>query len=381
MEQYLRHQQAKRITLASVAVNIGLAAIKIICGITGHSQALIADGIHSASDLLTDVLVLIAAKYGSQHADKEHPYGHQRIETVATVALAVLLILTGALIIFDTVHDLLHQQHSQPTPLVFWIALLSAIANEALFYITKKIGRKINSNLLIANAWHHRSDAASSLIVAAGIAGALWGYLYLDTIAALIVGILIIKMGFDLSWGNIRELIDTGLDETMIDKIKNIIFSVAGVKAIHQLRSRKMGSSVLLDLHIQVKPFLSVSEGHYIAQQVHFTLMQQMPEIVDVTIHIDPEDDEVAAPSKFLPDQKKIIQLLRQRWAELPESNAIEKIILHYLSGKITVEVKLPLTILEQGKTARQILNEFQTRIADIEAIEQIELWFGGSNY
>lgn len=376
MHSHSRHYQAQRITVIGIVKNIFLAVIKIIFGISGQSQALIVDGLHSVADLLTDILVLIAAKYGSQHADSNHPYGHQRIETAATVALAALLIITGAFILFDTVQDLIKARHLQPTIMVLWIAIGSAVINELLFHLTKRVGKRIRSNLLIANAWHHRSDAASSIIVATGVAGALLGYGYLDTVAALMVGILIIKMGAELAWSSIQELVDTGVDEQTLTKMQHIIKTVPGVKSIHQLRNRGMGGSIYVDVHIQVNPFLTVSEGHHIAQQVHHTLMQEMPEVTDVTVHVDPEDDEAAEPSKQLPNRDLVLSQLHNTWSSLPESKSIHSIQLHYLSGHIVVEIKLPLTVLMHGKSPEQLQHQFRQTIPPELQITRLELWF-----
>jgi cation diffusion facilitator family transporter len=320
MHQHERYKTAKKVTVIGALFNTFLGFIKCTGGVFFHSHALFADGLHSFSDLLTDSMVVFASKYGSQHADETHPYGHQRIETAATFFLAMLLIVTGLGIAWDSLYDLIyhHQQHAT-TPGALLIALISILINESLFYYTRHMGLHIKSDLLIANAWHHRSDAASSLIVLSGIAGSLIGFTSLDAIAAILVGLLIIHMGLTYCWNSIKELIDTAVSSKTISQIKTVIKAIDGVKKIHQLRTRSMGRDIFIDVHVIVSPFISVSEGHYIAQIVHHELMNQVTDVKDVTVHIDPEDDEAATPSLYLPNRKTLeSQLLNRLKAEYP---------------------------------------------------------------
>lgn len=376
MQQYLQHQEAQRITMLGMVKNILLSLIKIFFGIIGHSQALLADGIHSASDVVTDVLVLVAAKYGSKHADIDHPYGHKRIETAATVALAALLMITGAAIIFDAAQNFLTGNIVAPKMIVLWVALGSVILNEIIFRLTKKVAKKIHSNLLTANAWHHRSDAASSLVVATGVIGTLVGYPFADALAALIVGLMIIKMGAGLGWSSIQELVDTGVDEATLKKMQQIIRIIPGVKAIHQLRTRSMGGAIFVDLHLQVSPTISVSEGHYIAQQAHFKLIAEIAAIDDVTVHIDPENDEIVAPSKDLPNRDDLVAVLNQCWLDIPASKHIQQIILHYLAGEIQVELKMPWSVLATAETPLALQQLFQEAVKNLKEVSGVEVWF-----
>ncbi|QBR83594.1 cation transporter [Legionella israelensis] len=337
MPQINRYQQVKKITLISVIVNFLLGLSKLVGGFLFNSHALVADGIHSFSDLLTDGMVLFASKYGSLDADKNHPYGHQRIETAATVFLAILLILAGAGISWDAMDYILNANFDQPDWLSLPVIIGSILANELLFHYTHFIGRRIQSDLLIANAWHHRSDAASSLIVLAGVIGSLAGFFYFDGIAAIIVGLFIIKMGWNYGWSSIKELVDTAVDPDTLVQIKHIINEVNGVDKIHQLRSRLMGGDIFIDVHILVAPRISVSEGHYIAQHVHQNLMNYIPRVKDVTVHVDPEDDEIVCPSMHLPNRS---ELKKQFLTEL--SDVYPELIfwtLHYQDGKIIIDL------------------------------------------
>jgi cation diffusion facilitator family transporter len=337
MHQQERYQTVKRITLFGALMNAGLGFIKLIGGILFHSHALVADGLHSFSDLLTDAMVIFATKYGGQHVDDAHPYGHQRIETAATFCLAMLLILTGAAIAWDALSELWVGDHTAPAKGALPIAALSIIINEGLFYMTRRIGHRIQSDLLIANAWHHRSDAASSLVVLAGLLGSLAGFIYLDAIAACIVGILIIQMGGSYGWNSIKELVDTAVSPEQLTEIENVIHKIDGIKKVHQLRTRSMGRDIFIDLHIQVSPSLSVSEGHFIAQNVHHQLMEQISNIKDVTVHVDPEDDETASPSLHLPNRTTLEKKFIHAWQT--DYPCIQGWVIHYLEGKITIDL------------------------------------------
>ncbi|MDI1351814.1 MAG: cation diffusion facilitator family transporter, partial [bacterium] len=217
------------------------------------------------------------------------------------------------------------------------IIFSSIIANELLFHYTRFIGNKIKSKLIIANAWHHRSDAASSVVVLIGIVGSLAGFTYLDSVAALIVGFMIIKMGWSYGWNSVKELVDTAVHPELLSKIEHVIQNIDGVKKIHQLRSRFMGSDVLIDVHILVSPKISVSEGHYIAQHVHHALVKKIDSVKDVIVHVDPEDDEICSPSLHLPSrsviQEQTLDTIHQQYPQILFWN------IHYLDGSIHLDI------------------------------------------
>lgn len=332
-----RYWEAKKITLIGAGVNALLGVLKLLGGFLFHSHALVADGIHSFSDLLTDVLVLFASKYGSLDADDSHPYGHQRIETAATFILSLLLILAGSGIAYDAFDELIKSSSTMPAWLSIPVICVSILANEGLFHYTHRVGLRIKSQLITANAWHHRSDAASSIVVLLGLIGSLAGYVYLDAVAAVIVGLMIVKMGWDYGWNSIKELVDTAVDPQLLAQIENIIQGVDGVQRIHQLRSRFMGSDVLIDVHILVSPKISVSEGHFIAQHVHRAVIFQIAHVKDVIVHVDPEDDEINTPSLHLPSrtalQEQLFNLIELDFPEIIFWN------LHYLEGRISIDI------------------------------------------
>lgn len=332
-----RYKQAKRITLLGAIANALLGILKLLGGFFYHSHALIADGIHSFSDLLADVMVLLAAKYGSQDADESHPYGHKRIETLAVLMLSLFLLFAGGGIAWDAIDEMWKSVDYKPDWPALAIAVLVIIVNEILFHLTYRIGKRIKSDLIVANAWHRRSDTASSVIVALGLVGSLMGIPYLDGIAAIIVALLIIKIGAHYGWNSVRELIDTAAHPELLNKIKRVAKNVNGVEAIHQLRSRFMGGDILVDVHILVSPFISVSEGHYIAQQVHRTLVQKFDKIKEVIVHVDSEDDETSSPSGSLPSRKLLQKELISSWEK--RYPFISSWVVHYLNGKLRIDL------------------------------------------
>jgi cation diffusion facilitator family transporter len=351
-----RYQQARFVGLWGGLKNIFLATCKIIFAITGHSHALLADGIHSLSDLLIDSVVIIASKFGSKAADDDHPYGHGRIETAATVFLALVLALAGLSIIIDASFTLVTSHTTlMPSAYVLGVAIGSVLLNELLYYWTKHIAKKIKSKLLMTNAWHHRSDSASSLAVAFGVTGAWFGFPKLDALAAVIVGLMILKIAWDFGWHSIRELVDTALDSEETEKIKQFIKKIPGVMAIHQFRTRSIAGAVFCDVHVLVDPKLTVSEGHYIGQEVEYRLTDEFPDITDVTVHIDTEDDELINPSHSLPNRVTLQPVLKKAWGTLIPDTLINTASLHYRHGKIVIELKLPLYFSNQANLLQEI--------------------------
>jgi cation diffusion facilitator family transporter len=366
-----------RVTLIGSAIDLALGVAKIAFGITAHSQALIADGVHSLSDLATDVLVLYAAKHGSRAADEEHPYGHGRFETLATVGLGAALIATAIGICFDAARRLFKPELLlSPGIWALVIAALSIVLKEAIYHYTMRAARRYHSNMLRANAWHSRSDALSSVIVVVGVAGTMAGLSYLDSIAAIGVALMIAKIGWDLGWQGARELVDTGLDSERVQAIKRTIAGVHGVQALHMLRSRHMGSHALVDVHIQVDPTLSVSEGHQISETVRARLIDEIEEVGDVMVHIDPEDDETALAAQGLPLRDAVWARLQRYFDGIDAAKHIDRLTLHYLDGKVRVELLLPLEVLSDASAARELRKRFNLAVKQDPQIASVELQF-----
>ena len=359
-----RQKAMRNTSLVGALVNATLTFGKIIFGFIGHSHALLADGLHSLADLSTDLMVWFAAKYSNQPADQEHPYGHGRIETAFTVLLGVVLMVTAAGIMWDAGKRLLEPETLLiPTQIVLWVAALSIAANEWLYHYTMRAAKQTKSSLLAANAWHHRSDAISSIVVFIGVGGSLLGFPYLDAFAALAVAAMIVKIGWDQTWSAVRELIDTGLEPQKIKAIKRVIKQVEGVKSMHMLRSRRMAGTSLIDVHIEVDSHLSVSEGHHIGDYVRMRLMEEHESIGDVMIHIDPEDDALSDLCADLPLRHHVLEQLAISWQGVIAPAVLGSATLHYLSGQIEVDLLLPLPEVIEPQLAEQLRQKAPTAL------------------
>ncbi len=372
-----RYLAIRNVTWLAITINILLTFIKIIFGIVGQSQALIADGLHSLSDLLVGAITLVAAKYSTQPPDLEHPYGHGRIETLATIAGGVLLLLMAGGLLIDAQRRLFEAELLlRPTGISLAAVILSIVIKEAIYHYTIYVANRVRSPMLRANAWHHRSDAISSVIVFVGVAGTMLGFLWLDAVATIGIAFMIGYIGFSLFLPGINELVDRGLKPEQLIEIKEIIQSVEGICALHQLRTRKMGVNVLVDVHILVDPRLSVSEGHQIGEAVRTRLMAQREEIAEVLVHIDPEHDDKPQPTWNLPLRDEITARLQQHWQSNEVGGAIEQITLHYLSGKLTVDIDLPLTVVPDFKEAQVLSQRFAEWVALEPSIDAINVYY-----
>ncbi len=344
--QLERAQAISRTAITGAIANLVMSVVKIGVGTIANSQALIADGIHSFSDLLTDILVWVAGRHSTQAPDQEHPYGHARYETLATLVLGIFLIVVALGIGWDAAGRLFApDQLQQPSHWALYVAAGSILVNEWLFWYTLGYSKRVRSNMLRANAWHHRSDAVSSIVVLIGVAGTMVGLPYLDAIAAVLVAFMIAKIAWDLGLEAVQELVDTGLDAERLAQIKETILSVGGVRDVHMLRTRKHGGTASADVHLLVDSKVSVSEGHMISVLVEQRLKHQIDEITDVTVHIDPEDDEMAPPTVDLPLRTEAVAKLESLWTDISEAKHIERIQLHYLNGRISVDVFFPIDV------------------------------------
>jgi len=373
-----RLHTTRKVTLVGAVMNLVLAAGKVLFGFVAQSQALIADGIHSLSDLLSDALVYYAAGHASHGPDSEHPYGHGRFETAATLGLGILLVLAAVGIGWDAVERLFTPEALwHPGALALVVALLSIIVKEWLYHYTLRAARRVRSDMLRANAWHHRSDAVSSVVVLIGVGGTMAGLPYLDAIGAIVVAVMIAHIGWELGLPAFHELVDAGLNEERVRKIREIIIGIGGVRAIHMLRTRSLGGRASVDVHVLVEPWLSVSEGHMISQKVMDSLLEKVDEVSDVTVHIDPEDDEITISCSGLPLRDKAEQLLSERWNELEGAASRQRLLFHYLDGKVDVDVYYPFSAFRDEAAARRLQAELQDRVDELPQFGQVRLYFG----
>ena len=368
-----RTAETQRVAVVGAVVNLLLSGVKLVAGTLANSAALIADGIHSLSDLLSDVLVWVASYHAGHGPDEEHPYGHGRFETAATLGLGILLVLVALGIVWDAVAGAFHHEETIPGILAIYAALFSILANEALYWYTLIVARRVKSEMLRANAWHHRTDAISSVVVLIGVAGAMLGWPYLDSLAAVIVGVMVAKIGWDLGWAAMQELVDAALDEETVQQAHQVILSVNGVRSVHLLRTRRHGHEAAADVHVQVEPRLSVSEGHMISQAVEDRLKDSVEAITDVTVHIDPEDDEEAPPCRDLPLRDDALRQLDGVWPALPASHQVR---LHYLSGRIDVELVLPIASYQNEQAASAMQQSLQDSMSTLPMFGRLSILY-----
>ena len=347
-----RYAAAQKCTWISIIINLLLTLFQVAGGFLAHSQALMADGLHSLSDLLSDVLVLYANRHGNRDADDNHPYGHARIETAATLILGVFLAGLGIALLIAAASRLQHSASLQTiSPMGLGIALLALAAKEGMFRYMMAVALKVRSQMLVANAWHARSDAASSLVVVAGIAGNLLGFAFLDLVAAAVVGVMIAYMGGKLAMEALSELIDTGLDAEEVEAIRKTLLDTPGVLGLHELRTRKMADNALVDAHVLVDPRISVSEGHHIAESARHAVLKNH-HVLDVMVHIDPEDDIQAGDHARLPSRPRLLEMLAEKLGDVLLDN---RVVFHYLEGRVDVELYLPTNrFTQEGASALQ---------------------------
>jgi len=368
-----RHSMANRSTWVSVVVNTILTLVQIAAGFVAHSQSLIADGMHSLSDLVCDFLVLVASHHSKDPADEGHPYGHGRVETAASFVLGAILTATGGAIMIAAAIKLQNVEQLPPVaPLALWVAGIALVAKESLFRYMLHVGERLRSPMLIANAWHARSDAASSLVVAIGIAGNLLGFIYADSVAAIVVGFMIVRMGVVFAWDAFQELIDAGLSIEEVDSIRQTIIDTSGVESLHELRTRRMAHRALVDAHILVNSRISVSEGHSIAERARGRVLKSHPTVADVLVHVDPEDDlDHDENAQRMPSREVLMTHLAPILDGLPGP---QRVAFHYIGGKVEAEVYLPHVFFENGSSLVKAQQIVVGRLSDHPYFKSVSL-------
>ena len=372
-----RSKESQKVAVIGALVDFLLSAVKIIVGIIGQSGALIADGVHSLSDLITDWGTWYAVRISAEAPDSEHPYGHERFETVATLGLSIFLAIVGTIIIFDGITRFTDASALKYEGWLIAAAALSILSKEGLYWYTVLVARKIKSELLKANAWHHRTDAFSSIVVIIGIIGAANGFFFLDSVAAIVVGIMIIYIGWRLGFEATKELVDTSIDPEDIKILHSALEDIKGVKSVHTLRTRKIGHKKSADVHVQVAPFLSVSEGHIISVSVERVAKECFEDLDDVTVHIDPENDEEKedAPYKNLPERAQALKIISQSLKLEDCKYEIQKTQLNYLDGEILVDIYLSANYLEKNDV-KEIQSYFTEILKKLSDFGEIKVYF-----
>lgn len=279
-----------KVTWVGLWINVALSILKIWAGIIGNSRAVLADGFHSLSDLVSDIALLIGVRYWSAPADEGHPHGHQRMETLITLGIALLLAVLSVILVWDASANLLSGEHRPVGLIAALAALLSIVVKESLYRWTVRKGRELRSSAVVANAWHHRSDALSSIPAAlsAGAAFIAPSLVILDFIGTIIVVVFLCSAAWKIAWPALNELTDRGVGDETRAKLLDTAMAVPGVRDVHALRTRFLGAGVQVDLHIMVDSAMSVEEGHRVATTVEDALMAMGPQVIDVLVHLEP---------------------------------------------------------------------------------------------
>lgn len=284
-----RYDEANKVTIKSILWNIVLTFIKIFAGIVGKSNVIIADGLHSASDIISSIGVLIGNKISNTPNDENHNYGHEKAETLVSFLLSILLIIVSLKIGFDAIGSLLNLSRVQvPTALPLVVSVISIVIKEYQYRITIKVAQKINSPSLKADAWHHRSDAFSSIAAFIGIGGAMLGFKALEPIASIVVALFVAKVGFDILKDSANELMDYSIDVDQEKQIVKITEETEGVINLGEIRTRKHGATAYVDLTICVNKDLTVYEGHEIATKLERRIIKDMQFVKGITVHVEP---------------------------------------------------------------------------------------------
>jgi cation diffusion facilitator family transporter len=293
LKQDVASEQIRSVTYIGMGVNLALSAVKIVIGSLAGSLALVADGIHSLSDLATDVAVLLGVHLGSKKADRSHPYGHGRVETFFGGLIALILIFVGGAMVYYATIAIAKDEVTTPRVPVLVVAIISIVSKEWLYRVTRRIAIRSHSPTLYANAWHHRSDALSSVAVVIGFVLLVFGFGHGDQVAAIAVGLMIVLVGGRIIGDTLQELTEGSADQDTIEHIEHIINENSAIRHWHQLRTRMVGREVFLDVHILVDPDLNVAAAHEIAQNLEDELDRRCTRPVNITIHIEPDVPEM----------------------------------------------------------------------------------------
>jgi len=361
-----------QVTVVGVIANLALSLLKGVVGVISLSSALLADAIHSLSDLLSDAVTLWAIYISRKPIDESHPYGHGKFEAVGTFFISLMLILAGFGIATHSINQL--NKLVVPGTLAVWIAAFSIVSKELLYRYASYVGHKHQSRILLANAWHHRTDAISSLVALAGIVGAVLGYPLLDPIAAIVVSGWIIKTGLTIGYESLMELTDKGVEQNILKSINQILSEIKGVEHFHRVRARRMGPYMLVDLHIEVEQTISVSASHQVAERVRHSIVQQIPSVNEVLVHVDAENHPEEDPVKLMRPQKEIEGEIQAIVNTFPQIKDLTHVLCHYLNETVFVEIGIAVDPYRQIIEAKEIAQKLKTNIEQIEDIHAADI-------
>ncbi len=363
-----------RAIIVGASANLLLSVVKFAGGILGNSVAMVADAIHSLSDLVTDIIVLFTHQIGKMPQDENHPYGHGRAETIGATVIGLFIIATGIGVIHETWQAIDAGSGQTPGILAALAATLSILVNEGLYHYTRRVGEATQSPSLIANAWHHRTDAISSVAALIGIIGAGQGFSFMDPLAGVVVGGMIVKVGIDITRQGVRDLMDTALSDEHTKKIQTILRDIPEVLHFHDLRSRAIGGELLIDVHILVDPEMTVTEGHRVAEIVRRNLIKAFDNIQDVLVHVDGESD-MKVEAIYLITRKEMIEIALPLILELDGSISQPKIRVHHINGKNILEVFIKIDWKQNMEESRTLAANIKSKLETAHQIDQARVF------
>jgi cation diffusion facilitator family transporter len=359
-----------QVVLVGAGINLFLSLIKGIVGFMTGSVALISDAGHSLGDLTTDVITWFSLRLSRQPSDANHPYGHGKIETMGTLSVALFLVATGVFLLSESIDAILHPTDTGAWALV--AAVVSIVLNEWLYHYSMRVARKIRSRILEANAWHHRTDSLTSVVAFVGIGLNLLGLPALEGWMAAVISCFVGWIGVRLGYQAVQELLDHSVEPDVIGKLEQALGQIEGVVDSHELRARRMGGDVLVDLHVQVPPDITVSHGHQIAEQVRMQLLAADPAVTEVLVHIDPEADDIYD----IPQVQEVDDpenLVRTVAGAVEGVQSVSHVLCHFIHGRLeiqlNIEVEPALRVLEASAIAREVRRALEEQ-ADIDKVD-----------
>lgn len=361
-----------------------LTLSKLTIGILSGSAALVAEGVHSAADLLFDLVVIVGMYIAKRAPDEDHPYGHGKFEGITSMILAIILLGLAAGIVVDGISKAQKTDLVAPESMALWVAFGSMLIKEALYHYTMRVGKKINSQIVIGNAWHHRADAVGSLAAFIGIGGALMGWPFLDPIAAITVALFVGKVGLDIANNSLKELTDaaSAIDEDVRNRITEQVQNFPQVRSAHFLKARRMGQDILVDVHVEVNHRLSVTEGHQIADKLQVNIFNEVPGVTEVLVHVDTEDDQYKSVMPFYPDRQEIGGWIAPLVEGRREWKSVREVMPHYTPEGIEVVISLQpsqeLTLAEARQAGEALRQRLMAAHHQIIAV-RLDLFLGES--
>ncbi|HQC79376.1 MAG TPA: cation diffusion facilitator family transporter [Accumulibacter sp.] len=335
------YKEAQKVTKVGTIADVLLTLAKLLIGFMSHSAALVAEGLHSAADVLFDLVVMIGMHLGRKEADDDHPYGHGKFESLATLLLAFILLGVAVGIALDAANRIKDPDLAPPEHLALWVAAGSMVVKEMLYRYTVGVGRRIGSNIIVANAWHHRSDSIASFAALLGIAGAIAGWPMLDPVAAIGVAYFVGKVGVEIATDSLKELTDSA--SAVVNEIRATITRLINehpeVLSAHLVKARKLGPDILVDVHVVVDTFLSVTEGHQIADQVEKTLLREVTDITAVMVHVDTRDELADGEVAIYPNRRRLRERFDKHATLASPLVELLEVVPHYTADGVVAEV------------------------------------------